>query len=324
MSQHHDPVHPDAGHLTAEMLADLDLGLLDEESADHATAHLEHCAICRELHAHLAAVTDSLHGLSEQRTEPMPDDVWDRISEVLATQPVITPQGSASVVPLDAKRKRRLGRPGIGVVAGIAGVALLGAIVVPAFMSNSGSNSASDSTAGGAAEDARPLSPADFQATRSGTQYKQDELDQQVTRLVAERQDLLYATADSSVVGGADASDGPSPSTSVSVGTTATPEPSGPASSPGSGLSHSAANLLRTAGPMATSPAAAQACLANYLNVTGVAPLAVDIGLWQGKPAAVIVLPLDDPTLVQVWVIDPTCDASSAQDPLYYYATIRR
>ncbi len=34
MSQHHDPVHPDSDHLTPEVLADLELGLLDDESRD--------------------------------------------------------------------------------------------------------------------------------------------------------------------------------------------------------------------------------------------------------------------------------------------------
>ena len=54
MSQHHDPVHPDSDHLTAEVLADLDLGLLDDESAAHAQQHLTHCAACRQLRDDLA------------------------------------------------------------------------------------------------------------------------------------------------------------------------------------------------------------------------------------------------------------------------------
>jgi hypothetical protein len=75
---------------------------------------------------------------------------------------------------------------------------------------------------------------------------------------------------------------------------------------------------------MATDPAAAQACLEGYLGVSDVAPLAIDIGVWQGRPAAVIVLPLDDPTLAEVWVINPKCTTSAEKDPLYYFATISR
>jgi hypothetical protein len=322
MSQHHDPVHPDAPHLTAETLADLDLGLLDAESADHASAHLEHCAQCTALHTDLAELTASLHRLPENPGEPMPDAVWEQVSHALAAEPVRTSEDSSPVASLDAQRRRRWGRPGIGAVAGIAGIALASAIAVPWLMSN-GSNMAGEDSSGGdtVAEGAQPLSPADFAATRSGTHYKQEELGQQVTQLVASRR---AADAADQMADGSDDSGSTSPSPSLSAQVTVSPTPSGTVSPPGSGLSPSAVKLLRTAGPMATSPAAAQACLADYLDVTGVAPLAVDIGLWQGKPAAVIVLPLDDPTLVQVWVIDPTCDTTSGQDPLYYYATVSR
>ncbi|MFL6288195.1 MAG: hypothetical protein ACJ73L_07335, partial [Actinomycetes bacterium] len=184
-------------------------------------------------------------------------------------------------------------------------------------------NTASDSGATSASEDARTPTTADFQATRSGTQYKQEDLDQQVSQLVTARQKMFDSSAQS-VAGSTADNATSSPSASPSGDAPATPTPTGQTEAPGSGLSSSARELLRTAGPMATSPAAAQACLASYLDVTGVAPLAVDIGLWQGKPAAVIVLPLEDPTLAQVWVIDPACNTASGQDPLYYYATVRR
>jgi len=73
---------------------------------------------------------------------------------------------------------------------------------------------------------------------------------------------------------------------------------------------------------MATNPAAAQACLENYLNMSGVVPLAIDIGTWQGQPAAVIVLPGPDSATALVYIIDPDCDIPS--DPLIYFATINR
>jgi xanthine dehydrogenase YagT iron-sulfur-binding subunit len=40
MSQHHDPVHPDSDHLTPELVADLDEGLLDATSTEHARPDL--------------------------------------------------------------------------------------------------------------------------------------------------------------------------------------------------------------------------------------------------------------------------------------------
>jgi hypothetical protein len=76
---------------------------------------------------------------------------------------------------------------------------------------------------------------------------------------------------------------------------------------------------------LATDPAAAQACLEGYLDASGVAPLAIDIGTWEGSPAAIIVLPdQTDPTLAVVWVIDPACDDTGTEDPLIYFATIAR
>ena len=62
-----------------------------------------------------------------------------------------------------------------------------------------------------------------------------------------------------------------------------------------------------TVAAMATDPAAAQACLEGYLDVAGVQPLAIDIGVWEGEPAAVIVLPERRPEPGEVWVIDPDC-----------------
>ena len=72
MSQHHDPVHPDSGHLTPELLADLAEGLLDATSAQHATAHLDHCSLCQAVQASLRDVSSTLAALP---TPSMPDDV---------------------------------------------------------------------------------------------------------------------------------------------------------------------------------------------------------------------------------------------------------
>lgn len=316
MSQHHDPVHPDAGHLSAEVLADLDLGLLDDESATHATHHLAQCDACQQLHADLASLTDALHGLGQAPGEPMPEAVWTQLSGALAAEPVTTPEGSATVVPLEAARTRRR-RPGIGIVAGAAGIALLGAIGVSWVMSDGTTvNTASDSSATGdtPGESSPQLSAEAFAATRSGTQYKQEQLEQQVIELVAARPAADSAMTDSSASPSASLEVGASPSPDVSATMTdrQTPNPNGVVG-----------KLLASAGAMATDPAAAQACLENYLDAGDTAPLAIDIGLWQGKPAAVIVLPLD-PTQAQVWVINPTCETEAGQDPTYYFATVSR
>jgi hypothetical protein len=331
MSQHHDPVHPDSGHLTAEVLADLDEGLLDEASEQHARHHLDHCAECRARHGDLASLTETLRALGEQHGEQqgehpgeeMPAEVWNQISSALASEPVSTPEGSATVVPMQPGRTRRFGRPGIGLVAGIAGVALVGAIVVP-WLRSENSASMNDGAADAAAAPSvtRSPLPQDFLATRSGTRYNPDSLGPQVNQLVADRVKLFdtqrngYAQEDGSA--------SPSGTQRATPESTSAPNPSADNTVTSAGVGGQLARLLRKAGPMATSPAAAQQCLESYLDVSDEVPLAVDIGLWQGKPAAVIVLPLSDPTLVEVWVINPTCDTSNGQDPTYYFATLSR
>ncbi len=301
MSQHHDPVHPDSDHLTPEVLADLDLGLLDDASAAHAEQHLAHCTACAELHADFTELANALLHLPP---EPMPDDVWHSLSATLDAEPVATPAGSATVVPLDTDRKRRWTRPGIGLVAGAAGVALVGAIVVPSLTSSGDvASTAADGGASATADSESATVPMEaYAATTSGTKYQEEALDTQVTQLVAAR-----STLDAGEVSGDDLTTG-SPSSTPTSSTIPTEQ-----QTPGGKTSVAA---------MATDPAAAQACLEEYLKVPGVQPLAIDIGTWLGEPAAVIVLPAADPSSAEVWVIDPDC--TGPDDPLFYFATVTR
>lgn len=301
MSQHHDPVHPDSDHPTAEVLADLDLGLLDAASTTHAEQHLAHCPECAD---RLADFTELGSALLHLPPEPMPDEVWQSLSEALAADPVVTPAGSATVVPLDATRRRRWARPGIGLVAGAAGVALVGAIVVPSL---SGSDNEVSSTAGGgpsaAADNEAGVPMAAYAATTSGTKYQEEAIDSQVTQLVASRSDLETGDVSGETATGISAAPSISP---TGEAFTDGPKPGG----------------HRSVAAMATDPAAAQACLEEFLESPGIAPLAIDIGTWQGEPAAVFVLPVPDPTSAEVWVIDPDCSGPDTR--VYYFATVSR
>lgn len=323
MSQHHDPVHPDSEHLTPEVLADLSLGLLDADSAAHAQHHLAQCPACTALQGDFAALAEllgSLQSLPGTTTEPMPDAVWQQLEQALATEPVITPEGAATVVPLQARRDRRMRRPGIGAVVAVAGLALVGAVAVPNLLNlnsggdDSGGGLASDSadSTGDQSTESGPVTAADFVATRSGTAYDEQRLSSQVTELVSQRVALQ--------------ADGGRGLTSSDEALTPSPTASDEESGEGGveGEDEVKGTTVRVA-PLATSPAAAQACLEGYLDASGVAPLAIDIGTWDGRPAAIIVLPDEaDPTLAVVWVIDPQCDNTGAEDPLIYFATISR
>jgi hypothetical protein len=185
------------------------------------------------------------------------------------------------------------------VVAGAAGVALLGAIIVPSVFGGSEDGAPTLANGGSTADRSESVPISSFAATRSGTRYQSEELPEQVTELVAARTTFTPSfTA------------GPSPSPMDSVGDEGGEMSDDPTSA-------------KSVAPMATDPVAAQACLEGYLGVSGVTPLAIDIGVWQGEPAAVIVLPAEEPQQIEVWVIDPDC-STGTDDPLYYFATVSR
>ena len=151
MTQHHDPVHPDSDHLTAELLADLDEGLLDAESAEHARAHLAHCAKCQDLHQSLRDLTTALHELP---AEAMPEQVWLNLQEALEAQPAgsataaSTATSAATVTPLNSARTEQrswVGRTW-GAVAVAAGVLFVGALIVPGLLDSSDGGSSSGAT----------------------------------------------------------------------------------------------------------------------------------------------------------------------------------
>lgn len=313
MSQHHDPVHPDSDHLTPELVADLDEGLLDPTSADHAQHHLDGCSRCRELQGALTDVKADLAALSDPAVPDtrMPTDVEKRLFDVLAaasTEPSTPPAAATTVVPMAtarSKRSRAWSGHGLGIAASVAAVLLVGALVVPTLMSDTGGD-ASDSvaSAGGQASDGSSGDRINFAASKTGTKYTADDLGSQVDSLVTDVvSDPAAATADTE--------------------TTSAP------TTRGSDQSKQSLAMYREAldGELATNPAAAQACLEDYLGASGIQPLAIDIGTFVDpnekviKPAAVIVLPIDeDPVQAEVWIVDPEC--SGAESVTLYWAKV--
>lgn len=71
--------------------------------------------------------------------------------------------------------------------------------------------------------------------------------------------------------------------------------------------------LARLREPRALTP-----CVAELAGRAGVAPLAVDLARYAGKPAAVVVLPeTGRPAVLDVWVVGPGCTRGNA-DLLYF------
>lgn len=72
--------------------------------------------------------------LAADSAPPMPDEVWERLEARLAAEPPLVPAG---VVDLAAERSRRGRRAVLPVLVGAAGVALVGAVVLPSLQSSS-------------------------------------------------------------------------------------------------------------------------------------------------------------------------------------------
>jgi hypothetical protein len=63
----------------------------------------------------------------------------------------------------------------------------------------------------------------------------------------------------------------------------------------------------------ALSATAAAACVSSLTQDDGSVAIAVDSGSYEGKPALVVVVPSrEDPTSLNVWVVPPTCSATSS------------
>jgi hypothetical protein len=293
VTQHHDPVHPDSAHLTVELVADLATGVLDDESAAHARQHLDHCDQCRETAARLEQVSAALGSLPPVTVPPA---VAQRLDDALASagSPAEAPRVVSmpdTVVPLDAHRRRagwstRL----VTIAASAAGVLLVSAVGISLLNNGSsgGSTVAGTSADGGTAASAPELALDGYVAGRSGQSYDEKRLDQQVNTLLVANQSEITSS--------------PSPDPADSPGTT--PEPVVTATVSGAPMVFGAAVV---------DPVALRACVVDYLGVPDAAPLAADVGTYNGQPAAILVMPTEGkPDQADVYVVDPDCSGPDA------------
>lgn len=214
---------------------------------------------------------------------PMPDDVWARLEARIAAEPALVP-GNSGVTDLGAERARRRGRRVLPVLVGAAGVALVGAVVLPSLQT-SGPEPVADGAVtsqpvvaapaaapesqdapalttvppptpaasgpdGAAATMPVPVTPRSMLAT--GTTYTSESMPAQVQTLLA----------DAGMADGA----------GIASAMTASPAPS-PLS--GTGLTASAESLAD--------------CLTRLGMPAGTIPLVLDTGLVDGREGSVIV-----------------------------------
>jgi len=306
VSQHHDPVHPEASHLDTEVIADLQVGALDDESAAHAQAHLDDCPQCQEVAAALTAVTQTLAGLPRPE---VPADVAARWTSALAAEPLLVPAGGgATVVPMaqrDATTSSAWAGRGLAIAAAAAGLLLVAALAYPMLSGGGDTNGSQPLSAAGGSSTPTFEAAAMPTALTSGTAYRTASLDTQVaTELTA-----YESPAQVSIT--------PSPSL---------PDPSGGSTdSATTAETGSPTPTLTTGQPgplLAVDRAALLSCLSGVVPA-GSVPLLVDVATYQGQPAVIIVVPTDtDSSKMDVYVVARHCTATDVR-LLYWLRTDR-
>lgn len=208
------------------------------------------------------------------------------------------PAATATVVPFtDGPRRTSRWRslPALQVAAVAVLVVAGGVVGVRALSGQSPSAGANTSAGGAAAASAKPV------ITRSNRAYTATTLVADVRTLVAGGPSL-YAPAAS----------GASPLAQTAATVAAAPTATKPLDPALRALTASS----RTLGPCVT---AIEDGLAAY-----VAPIAIDAGTYNGKPALLVVLPgSDDPTAYDVWIVGPACGTNKDAALIRYQSVPR-
>jgi hypothetical protein len=282
-----DHAATDGGHLSADALADLQEGLLDDAAARSADAHLDRCERCAADQQALAALPGLLAGTAD--AGPVPADVATRLEAALATEARST-AAAVTVTPLGTARRPARG---MRVLQAAAVLVLLLAGVglgVSAIQGGGGDSGQTADSAGGSAA-AQP-DDGSFPVTASGRNWSEDTVTAAVPEIVAGRlgPPVRETAADRA---GAD----------------------------GEEAEASRELAANPAGRLAGGPELAECVTA--LNDGPVTPVAVDLASWQGQPAAVVVLPTPgDPATVDTWVVAPDCAQADAK--VLYFARVAR
>jgi hypothetical protein len=285
-------------HVTPDVLADLQAGLLHDRAERPAREHLATCRACRADLEVLAAIPDRLAAAGS--VEPIPADVASRLDAALAAAASAAPDVAATptIVPslgaTATHRRDRSGPRGLRLLQAAAAVVVvlgLGALAVSAIHGGSDSGGAATSASGAAGDRAAAAKSGPAPVTASGRNWTPSTL-------------AAAAPALASGTFGPALSQYDSTRKTAASSTSSATAPASPA--PATGLVNSSA-----AGPAArlSDPDALRACVTNLNDGDQtMQPLAVDLARWQGQPAAVLVFPtVGDPASLDVYVVAPDC-----------------
>jgi hypothetical protein len=279
-------------HLDPDQLADLDEGLLTGTDEGVTRGHLATCERCRTDLAALTGVRETLAGASD--VGPVPADVVARLDRGLA-EVAAEPASTAvtrSITPLRAAQPAPRGLRWLQAAAVVVLLLAGGALGVSALRNAGGGDRATSATSSAGAADApKAAAGAAFPLTASGRHWTK-------TSVTAAVPQLLAGTV------------GPTLPNTFS----AQDEASG-----------SATERQALAGVPAARLAGGPALADCVAELTGgpVTPLAVDLATFDGKPAAVVLLPgIGGKGRVDVWVVPPDCATGNGET--FYYANVLR
>jgi hypothetical protein len=283
-------------HVTPDVLADLQAGLLHDRAERPTREHLATCPACRADLEVLAAIPDRLAAAGS--VEPIPADVASRLDAALAAAASAAPDVAATptIVPslgaTATHRRDRSGPRGLRLLQAAAAVVVvlgLGALAVSAI--HGGSDSGGTTSAGSSAGDrAATAKSGPAPVTASGRNWTPTTLAAAAPSLAAGTFGPAFSSYDSTG------------KTAASAPATAAPSPEAGSNGPVNGAAVGPAGRL-------ADPAALRACVTNLNDGDQtMQPLAVDLARWQGQPAAVLVFPtVGDPASLDVYVVAPDC-----------------
>jgi hypothetical protein len=279
-------------HLSLDALAELEEGIAD--APETLRGHLDGCEACRRRAGTLRASRALLSALPP---DPMPSDVAARIDAALAAEPapaaLLAPGGN--IVPLRGRSGWWRGPNIAAVAAGVAVLALVGALLAGHTGGGSPSTAADKAQHPAAGAVAAP-SPR-LKQFETGANYTPTTERGLVTALILSNPPPLPSQ----------------PTASSSLAGAAGPKPSQPATQPAVGAG-AAPSYDRAA---LRQPANVYACAA-LLADHPVQPIAVDYARYNGAPAVILVLPNDShPDTLDVYVI-PTACSEAAGDTQFF------
>jgi hypothetical protein len=277
---------------------------------------------------------------------PLPDDVRERISAALAAEAAGTAPGARTVTSLPAHRAPRRSRlPRLLQVAAAVAVLAVGGVAAVAVTGGFGDDGTP--TGGPGAVVAGPATPGPV--TSSGTDYTDETVPSLVSSLLAGSTPATPTASPTTEVIPPGSGAGGSPEAALSESDAGASDNSAAGStkkknkqkkgssnagsagddlaSTGGGSGGAKPEAEQSTGDTASDAAAVQAlvndptrrdaCIAALAGTSGVNALSIDVGTYEGRPAAVVVLPdPQNPARADVWIVGPTC--SDADDPFPY------